>query len=218
MTNKYAIKPLVAALSFNSIIKIFSFWKISFILGPYLAFFSLAPILMPLAGAFAGISGSALTCTLHFLIYCIVTKSFSYHILAYCVPGFFASLWWSNKSTWLRVLPALCCMLLFVMHPVGSSAALYSLFWLIPIFISVLNYKHIFATALASTFTAHAVGSVIWLYTVPMSADQWLMLMPVVVIERLVFTLGMISAYAIINRILAWNGSKQTQAVCVISG
>ena len=32
----------------------------------------------------------------------------------------------------LPVLPAVLCMLIFIMHPMGANAAIYSLFWLIP--------------------------------------------------------------------------------------
>ena len=51
---------------------------------------------------------------------------------------------------------------------------------------------------LGSTFTAHAVGSVIWLYAglVP-NPETWLALIPVVVLERILFASGMFVGYTI---------------------
>ena len=59
-------------------------------------------------------------------------------------------------------------MILFIAHPVGAAAAPYAFYWFIPIFIAMMRNRTLWHDALASTFTAHAVGSVIWLYTVPM--------------------------------------------------
>jgi len=82
-------------------------------------------------------------------------------------------------------------MALFVIHPVGTIAFAYSLYWLIPVCLWILNrfnlLKGIFSTALQSTFVAHAAGSIIWLYTLNMPATKWLSLIPIVAVERFVF-------------------------------
>ncbi len=59
--------------------------------------------------------------------------------------------------------------------------------------------------ALASTFIAHAVGSVIWLYTVPMVASAWLALIPIVACERLLYTAGIVMGDAVINYCVSVN-------------
>src|SRR2546430_1999084 len=53
----------------------------------------------------------------------------------------------------------------------------------------------VFLQALGSAFIAHAVGSVIWLYTVGMTPAAWLGLIPVVFVERMLCAAGMTVAY-----------------------
>ena len=48
---------------------------------------------------------------------------------------------------------------------------------------------------MSATFIAHAVGSLIWLYTVGMTSLYWNSLIPLVAIERLVFAVGMTTCY-----------------------
>jgi len=91
-------------------------------------------------------------------------------------------------------------MILFIAHPVASKAFAYSFYWLIPVVLYVLNYKNTFCKALTATFLAHAVGSIIWLYTVPMTSTQWLALIPVVAVERLVMACGMVVLYQVLVR------------------
>jgi len=94
----------------------------------------------------------------------------------------------------LHVALPLTCIILFITNPTGHQAAVYTSYWLIPMALWVLriaNYAPanswlaISGNALQSTFIAHAVGSIIWLYAVPMSASHWLALIPVVAVERL---------------------------------
>lgn len=83
----------------------------------------------------------------------------------------------------------------FIAHPVGAQAWVYSLYWLVPIVLYAVRKKNMFLEALGSTFTAHAVGSVIWIYCDPMTPQAWLTLIPVVLVERLVFASGIVVAY-----------------------
>ncbi len=57
---------------------------------------------------------------------------------------------------------------------------------------------------LASTFIAHSVGSVLWLYTGTMSAAVWMSLIPVVAIERFVFAGGMMVVYYAVSYLRNW--------------
>jgi len=92
---------------------------------------------------------------------------------------------------------------LFLIHPIGAAASAYTLFWLIPIAFYYISHKNIFFESLGSTYTAHAVGSVIWLYTVDMTPTAWLALIPLVFIERTLFAIGMTAAHGMISRIAA---------------
>lgn len=202
------VKALVNGVFFAIIVKVSGLFKISFILGSHFAWFSGVSIIAPLAGAFAGISGSFATfvirVSLGFFLYGFSSLSF----LSLGVPGLCASLYWASSSKMIRVvLPALC-MVLFWLHPVGGQVFVYALYWFIPIILYFVRYKLIFLEALGSTFVAHAVGSVIWLYTVPMSPANWISLMPIVVIERMFFASGM----AIVYTVLSWIFHKITQA------
>jgi hypothetical protein len=88
-------------------------------------------------------------------------------------------------------------MILFISNPASSAAFLYSFFWLIPVLLFLTKNNNIFFAALSSTFVAHAVGSVMWLYATNMPAEQWLALVPVVAFERLVAALGITFFYKI---------------------
>jgi hypothetical protein len=201
---KNLLSPNQNALASLILFKLSSCAKISIILGSNLAFFSATSIMMPLSGAFAGIQGAFAASAAILILKIITSKAlFSAHFLAFYIPGFFASLYWATPSRWLRAIPALIAIPLFIAHPIGSQAALYSLFWLIPVATLLFFNQSLFARALGSTVTAHAVGSVIWLYTIPMAPDQWLMLIPVVIVERLLFASGMVIAYKVCAYLLS---------------
>jgi hypothetical protein len=176
-------------------IKIASLIKISYIVGSYTAFFSCTCIAMPLVGAFSGITGSIATC----LLGLILGGGYSLTFLAHHIPGFCASLYWATGHALIRVGIPSICFILFVTHPIGSQAWPYALYWLIPIALYCVNRTTLFMQALGSTFVAHAVGSVIWLYAVPMQPQAWLALMPVVALERLTFAAGMVVAHTVMT-------------------
>ena len=81
------------------------------------------------------------------------------------------------------------CIALFLLNPIGRQAWMYSAIWLIP-FIATFFNKRLILKSLGATFCAHAVGSVIFLYTFGLTPAIWIGLIPVVFIERGVFTLG----------------------------
>ena len=105
-----------------------------------------------------------------------------------------------------RVFLPLLCILIFTLHSVGRHAFVYSFYWFIPVFLyfyqSKKRFVSIFAASLSSTFVAHAVGSIIWLYFVDMTCVQWLALIPRVAVERLVFVLGLSGTYIFIKYLL----------------
>lgn len=127
------------------------------------------------------------------------------------IPTFFAMLNWSadaQKKTLLQILlqiiiPILC-IALFVIHPTGNQAWLYSMYWLIPVALWIAQrygYQAVFLTALSSTFIAHALGSVIWLYGAHLKPEVWLALISRVAVERLVFALTGTIGYCVIQKI-----------------
>lgn len=182
-----------------SIIKISKFFKISFILGSTCTFFSGTAIVSPLIGLFAGGPATLGIFLLDLLLRYLLFGMFSFHMLAYYLPGFCAAIYFAYPTIVVRLILPVFCIFLFILHPVGGQAFVYSFYWLIPIVIYFLRPKSIFLHAAASTFIAHAVGSVIWMYTVPMSAVVWYSLMPLVFVERVAFACGIVISYKVIN-------------------
>lgn len=180
---------------FTSLIKAASFLKVSFILGSWAAFFSATSIVVPLVGAFTGISGSIVIFGLSMIVRYVISGSLPFIFLAYHIPGLCASAYFASSCAIIRLFLPLVCMAAFILHPVGAQAWVYSLYWLIPVALYFMRKESLFLTSLGSTFTAHAVGSVIWIYANPMTPQAWLVLIPVVFVERLVFASGMVIAY-----------------------
>jgi len=178
-------------------IKIASFWKFSFIYGASRAMFSGATATVPLVGLFGGGIVSLIIFMLLLMSRYALFGVSSLHILAFYLPGLFSALYFSCGNRLVRLIVPILCMILFIFHPVGGQAFVYSFFWLIPIVIYFSRSKQIFLNALASTFIAHAVGSVIWIYTVPMSVYAWYALIPIVCIERLAISSAIVILYKI---------------------
>jgi hypothetical protein len=95
----------------------------------------------------------------------------------------------------------LICIALFLLNPIGRSSWMYSLIWLIPFF-ATFGKKRLILNSLGATFTAHAVGSVIFLYSFGLTPAIWMSLIPVVFIERGVFTIGIFTSTLAFNFIL----------------
>jgi hypothetical protein len=162
---------------------------------------SLAHALLPLMGALLGALGSYLLVIRSILL--LVAMAIGLKIqLFFGLPTLFASLYWSTESALLRIGVPLLCMILFIGHPIGFYAAPYTLFWLIPIGAYFSDNRLL--TAMASTFMAHAVGSVMHLYMIgTLSSWAWLSLMPIVMIERLALGLSMYVAYRLLRKVKA---------------
>ncbi len=101
----------------------------------------------------------------------------------------------------MAIIPV-AAIILFVAHPEGRAAWYYSLYWLIPI-VALFARKSLVFTALGSTFTAHAVGGVAFLYAFNLPAAAWIALIPVVFVERMIFTAGVVVFYLVTNSALA---------------
>ena len=176
-------------------LKVGSLLKVSFIIGSFMTFFSMTPMITPLSGLFGGLSGSCAVFGIGLLLKLLFFKSLPLKILVYHVPGFFGALYLARSGSLIRLWVPLICMLLFIVHPVGGAAWVYSLYWLIPVILYFLPHNNLFLRCLGSTFVAHAVGSVMWLYMTGMPATAWLALIPVVAAERLTFAAGTVVLY-----------------------
>jgi len=189
----------IKTLFFMLLIKVSSMLKFSFIFGSKFACLSGSTVTMPLSGAFAGGVASFAIFAISLVVRYLVFGISSLHVLAFYVPGLFSACYFSYKNIFFRLIVPIVCIILFIVHPTGLHAFAYALFWLIPVAIYFVRSKNIFLDALASTFIAHAVGSVIWIYTVDMSAYAYYSLMPIVLFERLAIACGIFVLYTVFD-------------------
>lgn len=186
---------IIKGLFCGSLAKFCSLVKVSYIVGSYAAFFSLSQCIVPLMGAYAGLSGSLLFCLLGMAARWVIAPIAVFKLFAFYVPGMIAGFTWIKEYRFVQVVVPVICMALFLIHPVGGAAWVYTLYWVLPVALYYSAINSVFAQSVASTFVAHAVGSTIWLYADPMSASVWIGLIPVVAYERLLLAVGMIIAY-----------------------
>jgi hypothetical protein len=192
------VSKIMTASLITILAKLGGIFKVSLIFGSFAAFFTASSMLLPLSGAFGGILGSTTFLVIGMIIRLLTGSVLSFKILVYHIPGFFASAYWARPTKYLSIMLPIVCMALFIAHPVGRLAAPYALYWLIPVIISFFSNKTVFMHSLSSTFIAHAVGSVIWLYATPETPVFWYALIPVVAVERLVMAIGMTAAYHVL--------------------
>lgn len=203
LINRYFKLPLTISL-----LKVSMFLKATPIIGTHLLCFSFSSMLHPIVGAYNSSFTTIAIFSIPLCVKWLLVGFFSMAHFAYCVPGLLAALAW-NRSVLATIIP-IACMILFFLHPIGGHVMLYTLYWFIPIVISLMAAKHPFLCALRSTFIAHAVGSVIWIYTMPMAAEQWLALIPLVALERSTFALGATLLYYLIAYISIDSKQKNT--------
>jgi len=164
--------------------------------------FTLFQFFAPTAGAFLGGIGIIVVFFSQLINYFVAGKAFTLISVIRLLPMLFAVYYFSRKRRWQvsAAIPILC-MGLFWLNPVGRSAWPFALFWTIPM-LALLFKRSLLWKSFGATFTAHAVGSTIWLYTIPMPAAAWIALMPQVMYERSLFAIGIAGSYWGLNVLL----------------
>lgn len=176
------------------------------IMGAENQFFTLFQFFGPIAGAFLGpIFGAISVLGAQLMDFLLVGKEWTWLNLIRLTPMLFAAYYFGTKKKAPGVLVPAGAITLWMLHPTGRAAWIYSMFWLIPIAAKLLPEKlsgKVFVRSLGATFTAHCVGAVAFLYTVPMTAGQWMALIPVTAFERLLFAMGIAGSYVVFNTLL----------------
>ncbi|MCD6523033.1 MAG: hypothetical protein J7K68_04750 [Candidatus Diapherotrites archaeon] len=113
-----------------------------------------------------------------------------------------AAFFFGVRNRKLGIIVPAACMVLFWLHPSGQQVPYYVLYWLIPIVASLKWKDTLLARSVGSTFTAHAIGSVAYLYAFNIPPEVWIALIPIVAIERALFASGIITSYVIVNTVL----------------
>jgi len=116
-------------------------------------------------------------------------------------PMLFAVLYFARKGKLNLVIPVIA-IAAFIAHPIGREVWYFSLFWTIPIIAYFLRDRFLLARALGATFSAHAVGGAAWIWAFSLPAAVWNSLIPIVIMERLLFTLGIAASYILVNNLL----------------
>lgn len=207
MQKIFSKKGIVFLLLFSILAFIGMNINFSKLVGAENQYFTMFQFFGPIAGSFLGPVIGALSVliaqTANFLI---VGQEFSLINLIRLTPMLFAAYYFgSSKKKSISIIIPLIAIALFVLHPIGRQVWFFSLYWTIPIIVKLLPKKYsdnVFLKSLGATFTAHAVGGAAWIYTVSMTAQQWIALIPVVAYERALFASGIAVSYIVINAVL----------------
>ncbi|MCX6722599.1 MAG: hypothetical protein NT094_00850 [Candidatus Staskawiczbacteria bacterium] len=163
--------------------------------------FTLFELLGPTGGTFLGpILGAISVFFVRALNVIILHQKLDLLTVIRFLPMMLAAVYFGIKTKKTAIIFPIC-IALFLLNPIGRQAWMYSMIWLIPFFATFFNKRRILKS-LGATFTAHAVGSVIFLYTFGLTPAMWIALIPVVFIERGVFTLGIWTSCLVLNNVL----------------
>lgn len=199
-------KKIFFVLGFFALVLIGKNINFSAVIGADSQFFTLFQFFGPVAGGFLGPLFGAISvffAQLGDLL--IFGKEVQLLTLLRFLPMLLAVYYFGSKKKSLKLIVPLLCIILFIAHPTGNQAWIYSMFWLIPILGVILPKKvpgKLLFRSFGATFTAHAVGSVIWLYTVPMAAEAWIGLIPITAYERFLFGAGIAVSFVVLNTVL----------------
>ncbi|MBU1178080.1 hypothetical protein KJ903_02570 [Patescibacteria group bacterium] len=162
--------------------------------------FTVLELFGPSAGMLAGpVVGTISVLAVKIISALITGASFDVASMLLLLTMPLAALYFGSKSKLVAVIPVVC-MTLFIMHPIGREVWYFSLYWLIPI-LGVFKKKFLILNSLGSTFTAHAVGSTVFLYAFGLPAAAWVGLIPQVALERGFFAVGIWFSYLVMNNV-----------------
>lgn len=123
-------------------------------------------------------------------------------------PTLFA-IWFFSKKDSRQLLIPIIAIISFNLNPVGRSVWFYSLFWLVPYIVWPLRERFLIARSFGATMTAHAVGGAIWIWAYSLPSAVWISLIPTVIVERMIFALGISANYILFNNVLRYVTEKK---------
>lgn len=177
-------------------------------------FFTLFQFFGPVAGSFLGpVVGILAVLIAEVGNFLIVGKEWTLINSVRLLPMLFAAYYFGTRKEKLNLLVPLLAILAFIVHPIGRQVWFFALYWTIPIIVKILPDKYsqnAFLRSLGATFTAHAVGGAAWIWAVPMTAEQWIGLIPIVAYERLLFAAGIGISFVVFNTLLDKMDTKLT--------
>lgn len=171
--------------------------------------FTLFDLFAPISGAFLGtplgIVSVLATQIINLLVHGTV---FDKGVIIRLFPTLFAVWVFARRDRLSLIIPILA-IISFNLNPVGRSVWFYSLFWLVPVLVWRFREKSLVARSMGATFTAHAVGGAIWIWAFNLPASVWVGLIPVVILERSIFTFGIAASYILMTNIFGFLESRK---------
>lgn len=161
--------------------------------------FTFFDLYAPMAGGFFGALFGTAAVLLSGIGSLLAHQTFSLAAVLHLFPVMFGAWYFGTDKKLVNLIP-LAAILGFIIHPIGRQVWYYSLFWLIPILASFYKKKSVLARSLGATFTTHAVGGLLWIYAFNPPAAVWIGLIPVVVMERSVFTAASAIMYLVLKK------------------
>jgi len=163
--------------------------------------FTLFEFLAPIGGMFLGpVLGAVSALIVYGFNIIILHKSLDLLTVALFLPPVLAAVYFGLKNKATAIIFPIC-ITLFLLNPIGRQAWPYALIWLIPFAATFFKKKLVF-NSMGATFTAHATGSIIFLYMFSLTPAIWISLIPVVFIERGLFTIGIWTSCLAFNFVL----------------
>ncbi len=193
--------------------------KVASLVGAPNQFFTLFQLVGPIAGAFLGpVIGVVSVLLAQVANFFLLGKQADLITILRFTPMLFAAFYFasSKRVDWILGVP-IAAMAAFMLHPIGAQVWYFSLYWLIPIAARLLAPNNLLAKSLGTTFTAHAVGGVLWIYATNMGAEAWIALIPVVAIERTAFAIGIAATYIAFNTVLDLAYDKLPQGIVSVN-
>jgi len=202
----FSKKRIIFLVLFIAMVFVGNRINFSALVGAKNQYFTLFQFFGPIAGSFLGsVFGVIAVLFAQLADFLLVGKAFSLINVIRLTPMLFAAYYFGTKKKSLSIIVPLVAIAAFVLHPVGRQVWFYSLYWTIPIIVKILPKKYsgnVLLKSLGATFTAHSVGGAAWIWSVPMTAEQWIMLIPVTAYERLLFAAGIAGSYVLVNTVL----------------
>ncbi len=189
-------KKITAFVLFSALALIGYQFKFSSILGVKSQAFTFFQFVAPTIAQFLGVWLGAISVVLVELINFIFTgKGINLINMLRFLPAVGAALYFGSKNDKKILAVPLIAIALFILHPEGRGAWVYSLYWLIPVIAKIKWKNNLFARSLGATFTAHSIGAVLFLYAFNLPTSLWLGLIPITAFERFSFAVGICASY-----------------------
>lgn len=172
----------------------------------FMAYDAFAPVAGAFIGTLPGVLAVFFMQFINFLVHGAVIEDIG--TIIRFLPMLFAVLYFARKSKFNLIIPIIA-ILAFIVHPIGRTVWYFALFWTIPIIAYFFRDRFLLARSLGATFTAHAVGGALWIWVFALPASVWISLIPIVILERALFAIGISVSFVLVNNLLAFLKKKQ---------